>query len=62
MTIKMLSLACAVCFGDPNSLASKGIIGGVLLLLGVVSVILFGIASLAFVWFRRSKTVYQKTV
>ena len=49
--------ACSVCFGDPNSLFSKGVVAGVLLLLVIVSSVLGGIAYTAFVWARRAKKI-----
>ena len=37
--------ACSVCFGDPASPAAKGLAMGVVALLGVVFVVLGGIAA-----------------
>ncbi len=48
------ALACAVCFGDPNSAMSQGAQAGVLVLLGVVGVVLTGLASLLVFWMRRA--------
>ncbi len=47
-------LACSVCYGDPNSAMSHGARAGVLVLLGVVGVVLAGIASLLIFWMRRA--------
>ena len=47
-------LACAVCFGDPNSAMTLGAQAGVLVLLGVVGVVLTGLASLLIFWMRRA--------
>ena len=47
--------ACAVCFGDPNSNLSKGVIAGVLVLLGVVGSVLGGVGAVSFTWFKRAK-------
>ena len=47
-------LACSVCFGDPNSAMTLGAQAGVLVLLGVVGVVLTGIASLLIFWMRRA--------
>ena len=47
-------LACSVCYGDPNSAMTQGALAGVLVLLGVVGVVLTGIASLLVFWMRRA--------
>ncbi len=47
-------LACSVCYGDPNSAMHQGAQAGVLVLLGVVGVVLTGIASLLIFWMRRA--------
>ncbi len=46
--------ACAVCFGDPNSLSSKALSVAVFFLFGIVAMVLTGIAWTAFVWSRRA--------
>ncbi len=46
--------ACTVCYGDPNSLLSKGAQAGMLVLLGVIAVVLTGLASLLIFWMRRA--------
>ena len=48
------ALACSVCYGDPNSAMSQGARAGVLVLLGVVGVVLTGLASLFVFWMRRA--------
>ncbi len=48
------ALACSVCFGDPNSSMNQGAQAGMLVLLGVVGVVLTGLASLLFFWMRRA--------
>jgi len=50
-----ISWACSVCYGDPNSALTKGVKMAVLFLLGVVLSVLTGIASIAWVWVRRSE-------
>ena len=50
-------LACSVCAGNPNSLLSKGAIAGVLFLVGVVVIVLGGIAATAFCWARRARQI-----
>ncbi len=51
------ALACSVCYGDPNSAMSQGAKAGVLVLLGVVGVVLTGIASLLIFWMRRAASL-----
>ena len=48
------ALACSVCYGDPNSAMAQGARAGVLVLLGVVGVVLLGLASLFIFWMRRA--------
>ena len=48
------ALACSVCYGDPNSAMVQGAKAGVLVLLGVVGVVLTGVASLLIFWMRRA--------
>lgn len=50
-------IACSVCFGDPASPMSKGVIAGVYFLMGVVVFILGSIAFLAIRWSRRAKDI-----
>ncbi len=51
--------ACSVCFGNPNSLQSKGVVAGVLLLLGITVFVLGGAALIFLGWARRAKTLAQ---
>ncbi len=48
------ALACSVCFGDPNSALNQGAQAGMLVLLGVIGVVLTGLASLLLFWMRRA--------
>lgn len=48
--------ACSVCFGDPNSLQTKSIVTGIIVLLSLTGVVLAAIAYTAFVWIRRAKS------
>ena len=49
------ALACSVCFGgDPGSSMNQGVQAGMLVLLGVVGVVLTGLASLLLFWMRRA--------
>ncbi len=50
------ALACSVCVGgDPNSAMNQGIQAGMFVLLGVVSTVLLGFASLLLFWVRRAR-------
>lgn len=51
--------ACTVCFGDPDSLMTKGLKTGILLLVVVIAVVLGGIAAVAITWSRRAKALNQ---
>ena len=51
------ALACSVCAGDPNSALSQGAQAGMLVLLGVIAVILTGLASLFLFWMRRAASL-----
>lgn len=46
--------ACAVCFGDPGSPASKGLTAAVLFLVGVIVAVLAGVALFAISMLRRA--------
>ena len=48
------ALACSVCYGDPDSGMAKGAKAGVLVLLGVVSMVLLWVGSLLLFWRRRA--------
>lgn len=47
--------ACAVCFGDPDSPATKGLTAAVLFLVGVIAAVLAGVALFAIVMLRRAE-------
>ncbi len=49
------ALACATCFGDPESPLTKGALMGVYVLVGVVGFVLAGIAATGLFWIQRSK-------
>ncbi len=55
-------LACSVCSGDPNSAMFQGAQAGVLVLLGVVGVVLTGLASLLLFWMRRAAHLEAQAV
>ncbi len=55
LLIAQPALACSVCFGgDPSSSMNQGVQAGMLVLLGVVGVVLTGLASLFLFWMRRA--------
>lgn len=47
--------ACAVCFGDPDSSMAKGVVAGVFVLFGVVSLVLLGVVGTGLFWVHRSR-------
>ncbi len=48
-------LACAVCFGDPESPLTKGALMGVYVLVGVVGFVLVGITATGVFWIQRGR-------
>ncbi len=52
--------ACAVCFGNKDSLQTKGSIAGVLFLLGVIGVVLAGLAVTFIRWGVRERGIEDK--
>lgn len=60
MNIFFNSFACAVCFGNPDSLSSKALLAGVFFLIGVVGTVLVGIFWTGFVWAKRAKVLEKK--
>ena len=55
-------MACAVCFGDPNSPMVHGALAGVWFLLGVVGFVLSSILGVTFYWIRRAKLVQLQEI
>lgn len=49
--------ACSVCFGDPSSKLSRGVVAGVTVLLAVVVCVLAAIAWTAVSWSRRARSL-----
>ena len=60
MTLQFI--ACSVCFGDPQSLQSRGLFFGVCFLLGIVAFVLGAVASTAVSWARRAKKIEQQNL
>lgn len=49
------AMACAVCFGSPDSAMTHGAKAGILILLGVITTVLTGIVAVAVFWMRRAR-------
>ena len=47
--------ACAVCYGDPNSLLTKGMNNGILALLGIVGAVQVGFVAFFWTIWKRSR-------
>jgi hypothetical protein len=55
-------LACAVCFGDPDSHLTLGALAGVAFLLGVLLAVLGGIFAVIIFWMRRARLVEVQAI
>ena len=53
------ALACAVCFGAPDSSLTQGAKAGILILLGVVATVLTGIVAVTLFWVRRARALEE---
>lgn len=53
------AIACAVCFGDPNSSMVKGAEAGILVLLGVIGTLLLSIIGVIAFWAVRAKRLSE---
>jgi len=51
------ALACATCFGNPDSSMAKSAIVGVWVLMGFIGVLLIGFAALFLFWIKRAKAI-----
>ena len=60
-TVERVS-ACAVCFGDPESRMAKGVVAGVLVLVGVIGMVLLGVASMGVWWMLRSRRLERNSI
>ena len=61
LTIPRLALACPVCFGNANSMQTKGAQAGILALLGVTVVMLASIAGFFFIYMRRRIKMFEES-
>jgi heme/copper-type cytochrome/quinol oxidase subunit 2 len=59
LLVPRLAGACAVCFGDPDSPASKGLTAAVLFLVGVIVAVLAGVAVFAVSMLRRNERQHE---
>lgn len=55
MLAESSATACSSCFGDPGSNMAKGAVAGVWFMVGMVGVVLFGIAGTGLFWLQRSR-------
>lgn len=55
-------LACASCFGDPNSHLTIGAFAGVLFLLGVILAVLGAIFGVAIYWNKRAQRLEVQSI
>ena len=62
LLVPRLAGACAVCFGDPDSPASKGLTAAVLFLVGVIVAVLAGVAVFAVSMLRRNERQHEQGV
>ena len=49
--------ACAVCYGNPESPMTKGIVAGIWVMLGCIGFVLAGFASVFLYWMYRSRHI-----
>ncbi len=56
-----VALACPVCFGDPNSLQTKGTQAGILMLLVVTVAMLASFAGFFFIYLRRRIRMFEES-
>ena len=52
-------LACATCFGDPNSAATQGMNKAIITMLGITGGVLSGVGSSIYILNKRSKKYFQ---
>lgn len=61
LAIPSLALACPVCFGNPNSMQTKGAQAGILALLVVTVAMLASIAGFFFIYLRRRIRMFEES-
>lgn len=53
------AVACATCFGNPDSNMSKGVVWGVIVLVGIVGFVLASVAGVGLFWLQRGRRLTQ---
>ena len=51
------TMACSVCFGDPDNPMTRGAVAGVYVMVGFIGFVLLGIAGTACFWMVRSRRI-----
>ncbi len=54
--------ACSVCFGDPDSPMSKGVVAGVFVLFSIISSVMVTIVGTGLFWMHRSRMLAKTGV
>lgn len=62
LALPQAAAACATCYGDPNDAMSKGMNNGILVLLGFVGLMWFGVGRLIWDFRKRSKKLAEKSL
>lgn len=61
LTVPKLALACPVCFGNADSMQTKGAQAGILALLAVTVAMLASIAGFFFIYLRRRIRMFEES-
>ena len=61
LTVPSLAVACPVCFGNADSMQTKGAQAGILALLAVTVAMLASIAGFFFIYLRRRIRTFEET-
>ena len=61
LTVPTLALACPVCFGNADSMQTKGAQAGILALLAVTVAMLASIAGFFFIYVRRRIKMFEES-
>ena len=61
LTLPALALACPVCFGNADSMQTKGAQAGIIALLAVTVAMLASIAGFFFIYLRRRIRMFEET-
>jgi hypothetical protein len=55
MSVALMVLACATCYGDPNSSQAQGVTAAVWFMVGTVGVVLGGLSAVFLGFIRRAR-------